>query len=136
LDSQVEFIDGIDFSKLHSFLKPYHIFIHPSRYGMLGDSEGGAPVVLLDAQATGLPVLSTMHCDIPEEVIHEKTGILVPEGDVNGLADAIERFYHMGAVEYDCFSMNARKHIEKNYDSVDSGKRLREVYESIIDTCN
>lgn len=38
--------------------------------------EGGAPIALLDAQATGLPVLSTRHCDIPFEVEHERTGLL------------------------------------------------------------
>lgn len=132
LDGQVEFIDGIDFKKLHTFLKPYHLFIHPSMYGKNGDSEGGAPVVLLDAQATGMPVLATTHCDIPEEVIHGETGILVEEGDFKSLAREIERFYRMNEAEYASYCENARRHIEKNYDSVDSGRRLREVYEGII----
>jgi colanic acid/amylovoran biosynthesis glycosyltransferase len=137
LDGQVEFIDGIDFAKLHSFLKPFHLFIHPSRYGNKGDSEGGAPVVLLDAQATGMPVLATKHCDIPEEVIHGETGILVEEGDFDSLAAEIERFYWMNEAEYACYCENARRHIEKNYDSVDSGRRLREVYEGVVRvSCN
>lgn len=132
LGSRVEFIDGITFAKLHHFLKPFHLFIHPSRYGDKRNSEGGAPVVLLDAQATGMPVLSTTHCDIPEEVIHGETGILVAEGDVDSLAAGIERFYWMEGPEYVGYCENARRHIEKNYDSVDSGRRLREVYEGII----
>jgi len=132
LDGQVEFIDGIDFTKLHSLFKSYHLFIHPSRYGNKGDSEGGAPVVLLDAQATGMPVLATTHCDIPEEVIHGVTGILVDEGDIEQLAVEIERFYCMNKSEYDIYCVNARRHIENKYDSIDSGRRLKDVYEKVL----
>jgi colanic acid/amylovoran biosynthesis glycosyltransferase len=132
LDSQVEFIDGIDFTKLHHFLKPFQLFIHPSKYGKNDDSEGGAPVVLLDAQATGLPVLSTEHCDIPEEVIHGETGRLVSEGDVDGLVAEIEMFYEMNQTEYTTYCENARRHMEKNYDSVECGRQLKEVYEGIL----
>jgi colanic acid/amylovoran biosynthesis glycosyltransferase len=132
LEGQVEFIDGIDFAKLHVFLKRFHVFIHPSRYGNKGDSEGGAPVVLLDAQATGLPVLSTTHCDIPEEVVDGVTGILVEENDVDGLARAIEIFYRMDEDEYNVFCEQARRHIERHYDAVTSGKQLRDAYKDVL----
>lgn len=72
--NRVAFADGIDFARLHEYLQDFHVFIHPSRHSETGDSEGGAPIVLLDAQATGMPVLSTIHCDFPDEVIHEVTG--------------------------------------------------------------
>ncbi len=55
------------------------------------DCEGGAPVVLLDAQATGMPVISTTHCDIPDEVVHGETGLLSPEKDVGALAELIKK---------------------------------------------
>ena len=41
------------------------------------DCEGGAPIVLLDAQATGLPIISTKHCDIPDEVSHKKSHFFI-----------------------------------------------------------
>lgn len=132
LDKHVQFIDGIDFSKLHVFLRDFHVFIHPSKYGDNGDSEGGAPIVLLDAQATGMPVLSTFHCDIPEEVINGVTGILVEENNHHALADAIETFYRMEENEYQAYCKNARKHVEQNYDAVKCAAELKKMYETVI----
>ena len=50
-----------------------------------GDSEG-TPNSLLEAGAGGLPVVSTWHAGIPDVVLHEKTGFLVAERDVDGMA--------------------------------------------------
>jgi colanic acid/amylovoran biosynthesis glycosyltransferase len=133
LDRYVEFVDGIELSQLYSFLNNYHAFIHPSRYGTNRDSEGGAPVVLLDAQATGMPVLSTFHCDIPDEVINGVTGILVNENDVYGLADAIETFYTMEEPVYHTYCKNARNHVEQNYEVIKCAEGLKKVYENLLE---
>lgn len=55
-----------------------------------GDQEG-TPVALIEAQMAGLPVVSTLHAGIPGVVIDGRTGFLVPEGDVHGMAEAIIR---------------------------------------------
>jgi glycosyltransferase involved in cell wall biosynthesis len=55
-----------------------------------GDMEG-LPVAILEAMARGLPVVSTRHAGIPEQVVEEETGILVDEGDVDGMAKGILR---------------------------------------------
>jgi colanic acid/amylovoran biosynthesis glycosyltransferase len=128
----VTFIDGIDFAQLHVYLHGFDIFIHPSRHSKEGDSEGGAPIVLLDAQATGMPVLSTVHCDIPDEVIHGVTGILVQEDDDEGLAEAIGKFYKMDEAEYHSFCRNARQHIENNYDVIECAAKLKDIYADVI----
>lgn len=132
IQDHVHFIDGIDFSKLHEFLKDFQVFIHPSRYSESGDSEGGAPIVLLDAQATGMPVLSTNHCDIPGEVINGVTGILVNENDVDGLARGIETFYKMGEEEYQGYCKSARKHVEEKFDAVKCAEELKKCYEYVV----
>ena len=49
-----------------------------------GDMEG-TPVSILEACASGLPVISTFHGGIKDAVIHDKTGFLVNEGDVEGM---------------------------------------------------
>jgi colanic acid/amylovoran biosynthesis glycosyltransferase len=132
LDNKIKFIDGIDFNDLHVFLQAFHVFIHPSKFGDNKDSEGGAPVVLLDAQATGMPVLSTTHCDIPEEVLDGKTGILVKENDVDALSEAIEMFYNMDEILYHSYCHQARKHVEINYDAEKNGRLLQEVYFDVV----
>ncbi|MCK5644760.1 MAG: glycosyltransferase, partial [Gammaproteobacteria bacterium] len=59
-----------------------HIFMLPSITAQNGDTEGGAPVAILEAQATGLPVISSYHADIPEVVVDGKSALLAPERDV------------------------------------------------------
>jgi len=66
-----------------------NIFVLPS----VVDPEGGMdnlPTVIMEAMATGLPVVSTKIGGIPEMVVESETGFLVQPGDVVALADAIE----------------------------------------------
>ena len=83
-----------DYTKLLGFLshdRAIHemndcdIFIHPSVTGAEGDSEGGAPTTILEAQACGMPVLSTYHADIPNIVKEGESALLSPERDVESL---------------------------------------------------
>lgn len=64
--------------------------IQHSRTAANGDREGW-PVVIAEAAAAGLPVVSTRHAAIPEQVLDGTTGFLVAEGDVGGMADAMIR---------------------------------------------
>ena len=58
-----------------------HFFLLPSVTAADGDQEG-TPVSLMEAQAAGLPVLSTTHSGIPEVVLDGASGFLVSERDV------------------------------------------------------
>lgn len=53
-----------------------------------GDSEG-TPVAVLEAQAAGLPVVSTFHAGIPDVIINNETGFLVKETDIFAMKDAM-----------------------------------------------
>src|SRR5262249_39324368 len=58
------------------------------------DPDGGMdnlPTVIMEAMATGLPVVSTNVGGIPEMVIENETGFLVQSGDAGAMADAIEK---------------------------------------------
>jgi colanic acid/amylovoran biosynthesis glycosyltransferase len=60
------------------------------------DPDGGMdnlPTVIMEAMAAGLPVISTVIGGIPEMVIQNETGFLVPPGDASALAGAIERLF-------------------------------------------
>jgi colanic acid/amylovoran biosynthesis glycosyltransferase len=62
------------------------LFLQPSVTASDGDSEGGAPTTILEAQACGLPVLATEHADIPNVVAPGRSALLAPERDVDALA--------------------------------------------------
>ena len=64
------------------------LFVLPSRLTASGDRDG-LPNVLMEAQAFGVPVLSTDVSGIPELVTHGENGFLVPQKDPRALADAL-----------------------------------------------
>jgi colanic acid/amylovoran biosynthesis glycosyltransferase len=61
------------------------VFLAPSVTGTDGDIEG-IPVSIMEAMASGLPVVSTRHSGIPELVADGHSGFLLEEHDVDGLA--------------------------------------------------
>jgi colanic acid/amylovoran biosynthesis glycosyltransferase len=69
----------------------FHVLLQPSRHAQDGDTEGGAPVTLLDLGATGMPAVATRHADIPYVVRHGHTGLLTEEGDITDLAASLIR---------------------------------------------
>lgn len=88
-------------------------FVQHSVIPSYGDAEG-TPVVILEAQAAGLPVVATRHAGITDAVVHGETGFLVAERDVAGMAQALLQLVRDPAL---CRSMgdNARRHILANY---------------------
>jgi colanic acid/amylovoran biosynthesis glycosyltransferase len=67
------------------------ILLAPSVRAADGDDEGGAPVAVIEAQAAGIAVCGTRHCDIPMVVEHGTTGLLVAEHDVSALTSALDK---------------------------------------------
>jgi colanic acid/amylovoran biosynthesis glycosyltransferase len=68
-----------------ALLRTARAFVQHSMVAGDGDSEG-TPVAVLEAGAAGLPVIATFHAGIPDVIEHEETGLLVQEGDVEGMA--------------------------------------------------
>lgn len=64
------------------------VLLVPSRTAASGDQEG-TPTVICEAGAAGLPVVSTLHAGIPEQVEDGRTGYLLPERDAAGMAAAL-----------------------------------------------
>jgi colanic acid/amylovoran biosynthesis glycosyltransferase len=107
-----------------------HVFVSPSITAANGDTEGGAPVTLIEMMATGMPVISTDHCDIPEVVRYGIMDWLAPERDVDALEDRLRRL--LGRPE-DWRTMldRGRSHIEAEYDAGLQGRRLGAIYREV-----
>jgi len=87
---RVELLGAVDQDAAAALLESAHVLLAPSITAPGGDMEG-IPVALMEAMATGLPVVTTRHSGIPELVTHEETGYLAPERDVDALAAGIGR---------------------------------------------
>lgn len=130
LEGQVQVHDFVDHRRMATWMADFDAFVHPSCEAPDGDHEAN-PVVLLEAQATGLPVLATRHFDLPREVLHGHTGLLSAERDAPALAAHMRRMYEMSAVEYQQFSQHARQHVEQHFDVGLAADKLAGVYRDI-----
>ena len=92
LQDCVELLGAKPQHEIREHLVAASVFVLPSMI----DPDGGMdnlPTVIMEAMAAGLPVVSTAIGGIPEMVIQNETGFLVPPGDVVALTDAIERLF-------------------------------------------
>ncbi len=71
----------------HRLLSECGVFVQHSVTGKNGDEEG-LPAAIQEAMAAGMAVVSTRHTGIGEAVIEGVTGLLVDEGDVEGMSEA------------------------------------------------
>ncbi|MDQ8184963.1 glycosyltransferase [Pelagicoccus sp. SDUM812002] len=103
-------------AKPHHFvremMKRCHLLAQHSVTSSDGDQEG-QPVSLIEAAASGLPIVSTRHSGIPEVVIEGKNGYLVDERDVETMADRMAQL-NSHPESWEAMSLYGRKHAEQN----------------------
>jgi len=128
---KVSFLGYLPYNLYLKEMEEAHIFLAPSVKAGNGDTEGGAPVALIEALARGMPAIASRHCDIPEVVQDRVSGILVAERDVEGLsremlelASSPEVWFEMGRA--------GRKHIEQKYNLRKQIKRLEMIYDEFV----
>jgi glycosyltransferase involved in cell wall biosynthesis len=103
-------------------------FVQHSITAADGDREG-TPVAILEAGAAGLPVISTRHGGIPDVVIHGKTGLLIDERDIQGMAE------HMVGLATDAqlageLGFAAASYVRRHYTMDQSISRLARLIEA------
>jgi colanic acid/amylovoran biosynthesis glycosyltransferase len=117
-------------SDVKSMMKKVHIFAQHSVTASDGDQEG-LPVTLIEAAATGLPIVSTLHSGIPEIVFDGKNGYLVPEGDFVKMGERIA-FLAKNPQLWQKMSLYGREHVERSM-RIDSQTLLWiNLYRSIL----
>lgn len=126
----VKFLGAVEQNEVLKLYQQAHIFILPSVTANNGDQEGQA-LVLQEAQAVGLPVISTFHNGIPEGVLDGQSGFLVPEKDVDALAERLEYLIERSEV-WPEMGYAGRKFVEEHYDIDKLNNRLVKIYESLV----
>jgi colanic acid/amylovoran biosynthesis glycosyltransferase len=107
-----------------------HLFLHPSQTTAAGDQEG-VPNSMLEAMATGLPVVATLHGGIPEAVTTDRDGLLVPERDAPALAAAL-REITADPARYAQFSRSAAASVRDKFEQGRSIELLEGFYREAI----
>lgn len=130
LQSFVKFVDTVNPDDLPILYKNSDIFVLPSITSKNGDTEG-TPSVIIEAQASGLPVVSTYHAGIPEIVVDKKSGFLVNEKDVTSLANCILELIEDSNLRKKMGEFG-RKHALEEFDRNKQVKKLIRLYESVL----
>ncbi len=90
LEDHVHFLGLLPpYGALTAWFQQADVFILPSI--SQGSSFEGLGMVFLEAGAAGTPSIGTWNCGAEEAIIHEKTGLLVPQNDPQATADALVR---------------------------------------------
>jgi len=131
LTEKVSFEGNLPIQDVRRLMVGSDILLHPSVTPVDGDREG-IPNALMEGQATGLPVISTRHGGIPELIVDGETGLLVGEGDVAGLTDALrqllaskERRLQLGAA--------GRERMVREFSLGKQAQRYLEVYRDLAE---
>lgn len=130
LTDHVELLGLASYEVVLQQLEACDLLLQPSRTASDGDSEGGAPVILLDAQAAGVPVVSTDHADIPEYVLDQQSGLLAPEGDQDALVDILRQMLTSGD-KWAQMGRSGRRHVEAEYNAREQVRRLEQIYDDL-----
>jgi colanic acid/amylovoran biosynthesis glycosyltransferase len=110
-------------------LEEADIFSAPSVTASNGSQEG-IPVAIMEAMATGLPVVSTIHSGIPELVKDGISGFLVPERDVGALAERLGFLIEHSEL-WPKFGKAGRKYVEENFNIDRLNDQLVKIYQGV-----
>lgn len=116
-------------NKIVEMLRTAHIFMAPSITAANGDQEG-IPVVIMEAMAMGLPVISTNHSGISELVQDGVSGFLSEEGNIKQLANALTKLIQTQDLSSEMGRMG-RYVIESMYNIDVLNNRLVKIFDDL-----
>ena len=107
-----------------------HLFVHPSELGPGGNQEG-VPNSMLEAMATGLPVVATRHGGIPEVVVDGVSGHLVSERAAPALAHAMHQLT-LDPTRYAAMGLAAAQAVAAKHDQRRQVAVLEALYQEAV----
>lgn len=130
MEGRIQLLGALTQEETARAFEKAHLFMLTS-VGVDGGVVEAQGLVLQEAQACGLPVLATRCGGIPEGMVDGKSGYLVPEKDVNALAEHLnelvehpERWPAMGRA--------GRNFVAGRYDKGSVTERMASLYQSLL----
>lgn len=130
LDHCVEFAGRRTPEQVREELQAAHIFCMPSVEASDGDNEG-LPIVSLEGQAAGLPLVAFDQGPVPEAIEAEVTGLLTTERSPEGLADSLERLIDDPGLRAR-MGEGGRQRVEQRFDIHKQSRELEDIYDELL----
>jgi colanic acid/amylovoran biosynthesis glycosyltransferase len=123
LDERVALVGAVGQDEMRDHFAAADVFCLPS-------FSEGVPVVLMEAMAMQLPVVATRVTGVPELVEHGRSGVLVPPGRADALADALEKVLRAPIARRREMGAAGRERVTAEFTPDRSAKRLRKLFEA------
>jgi glycosyltransferase involved in cell wall biosynthesis len=129
LGVKAQFLGPQDVGEVATWMRRATLLAAPSLTARDGDSEG-LPNVVVEAAASGIPVVATRHSGIPEAVEDNETGFLVGEGDRAALAGRIGALLESADLRRE-MGFAARALAVERFDRARQAGRLEAIYDEV-----
>jgi colanic acid/amylovoran biosynthesis glycosyltransferase len=129
LRTRTRLLGFINYAELMQEAYKHHVFMAPSVTAVDGDTEGGAPIGILHMAASGMPIVASNHCDIPN--LLPANARLAAEHGVDGLVRELRRLVS-NSDSWEPELAEARRHIEENFNAHKQAQRLAQIYAELV----
>lgn len=126
-EEDVTFHGRVPNEKVTDLMNQADAFLLPSKTAPNGDREG-TPTVLVEAQAVGLPCVSTRHAGIPEMIPKANHELLVGEGDTKTLAEILHSLANRSVDDLERIARRGRQKVMKDFNLKKESKKIIKIY--------
>lgn len=129
--SSIDFVGRVPYEDLADEMRQAVALVAPSETAPDGDAEG-CPMVLMQAQAVGTPVITTRHAGNPEALPPEAQRFVVEEGDASALASAMQAMIGLVPTQRQPLQAAGRAWIESRFDIERTVERYDKLYQRLL----
>ncbi|MEA1648083.1 glycosyltransferase [Nitrospirillum sp. BR 11164] len=129
LSSRIRFLGALPHTEVLARMRRAAMLVLPSVHTNTGRVEG-LGMVMLEAAATGVPVIGSRIGGIPEAIVEDRTGLLAPERDAAALARHMETLLDNRDLRHR-MGWEARAHVEARFDIARQTAALEDMYDQV-----